>query len=155
MKHIPVNTVLERLAKYADMFGLNETSGLEIPEMDPKISDEDSVRSAMGQGTNNFTTSQLARYITAIANQGTLFNLSLLDHVENVDGEVTEEFESGQPRQIEGISQTTWDAVHAGMRGVGGKQFRIHCDERKFCKRGRERPEQRSKVQHMRIMDFL
>src|SRR5699024_12435601 len=55
---------LERLSKYAQMFGLNETSGLEIPEMDPKISDEDSVRSAMGQGTNNYTTSQLARYIT-------------------------------------------------------------------------------------------
>lgn len=109
---------LERLSKYAQMFGLNETSGLEIPEMDPKISDEDSVRSAMGQGTNNYTTSQLARYITAVANEGTLYELTLLDRVENVDGEVVEEYQNGEARTIEGVSQSTWDAVHAGMEGV-------------------------------------
>ena len=77
---------LERLRKYAEMFGLGETSGLEIPEMDPKISDEDSVRSAMGQGTNNYTTSQLARYITAVANEGTLYELTLLDWIEDHKG---------------------------------------------------------------------
>ena len=109
---------LERLAKYAEMFGLDETSGLEIPEMDPKISDEDSVRSAMGQGTNNYTTSQLARYITAVANEGTLFNLSLLDRVEDVDGNVVQEFSDREEQQVEGVSQSTWDLVHAGMRGV-------------------------------------
>lgn len=109
---------LERLAKYAELFGLNETSGLEIPEMDPKVSDEDSVRSAMGQGTNNYTTSQLARYITAVANKGTLYELTLLDRVENVDGEVVEEFQNGEARTIEGVSSSTWDAVHAGMEGV-------------------------------------
>lgn len=109
---------LERLAKYAELFGLNETSGLEIPEMDPKVSDEDSVRSAMGQGTNNYTTSQLARYITAVANKGTLYELTLLDRVENVDGEVVEEFQKGEARTIEGVSSSTWEAVHAGMEGV-------------------------------------
>lgn len=109
---------LERLAKYAELFGLNETSGLEIPEMDPKVSDEDSVRSAMGQGTNNYTTSQLARYITAVANKGTLYELTLLDRVENVDGEVVEEFQNGEARTIGGVSSSTWDAVHAGMEGV-------------------------------------
>lgn len=109
---------LERLAKYAELFGLSETSGLEIPEMDPKVSDEDSVRSAMGQGTNNYTTSQLARYITAVANKGTLYELTLLDRVENVDGEVVEEFQNGEARTIEGVSSSTWDAVHAGMEGV-------------------------------------
>ncbi len=109
---------LERLRKYAEMFGLGETSGLEIPEMDPKISDEDSVRSAMGQGTNNYTTSQLARYITAVANEGTLYELTLLDRVENVDGEVVEEYQNGEARTIDGVSSSTWDAVHAGMAGV-------------------------------------
>ena len=86
--------------------------------MDPKISDEDSVRSAMGQGTNNYTTSQLARYITAVANEGTLYELTLLDRVENVDGEVVEEYQNGEARTIEGVSQSTWNAVHAGMEGV-------------------------------------
>ena len=35
------------LKKYAEMFGLDETTGLEIPEAPPQISDEDSVRSAI------------------------------------------------------------------------------------------------------------
>lgn len=109
---------LERLKKYAEMFGLNETSGLEIPEMEPKISDEDSVRSAMGQGTNNYTTSQLARYITAVANEGTLYSLTLLDRVEDVNGKVIKEFKNDEPTKIEGVAQSSWDAVHQGMRGV-------------------------------------
>ena len=74
----------DTLAKYASMFGLNETSGIEIPEAEPQISDESSVPSAIGQGTNNYTTSQLARYVTTIANKGTLFDLTLFDKVTSV-----------------------------------------------------------------------
>ena len=68
------------------MFGLGTTSGMEIPEADPQISDDSSVPSAIGQGTNNYTTSQLARYITAVANEGTVYNLSLLDKVTSPKG---------------------------------------------------------------------
>ena len=50
----------DNLGKYAALFGLNTTSGVEIPEADPQISDESSVPSAIGQGTNNYTTTQLA-----------------------------------------------------------------------------------------------
>ena len=70
---------IDKLTKYAEMFGLNEKSGLEISESKPQISDTDSVLSAIGQGTNNYTTSQLARYVTAVANRGKVFQLSLLD----------------------------------------------------------------------------
>lgn len=58
------------LAEYAGMFGLGETSGLEIPEAEPEISDEYAVQSAIGQGTNNYTVSQLGRYVSAVANRG-------------------------------------------------------------------------------------
>lgn len=85
----------ETLLKYATMFGLNQTTGIEIPESSPQVSDQDSVRSAIGQGTNNYTTTQLARYVTAIANRGTVYNLSLLDHVENKDGKVTKNLRTG------------------------------------------------------------
>ena len=67
---------IAKLQKYAEEFGLGDTSGMEIPESDPQISDDNSVLSAIGQGTNNYTTSQLARYITAVANKGTVYNLS-------------------------------------------------------------------------------
>ena len=88
----------DTLAKYAKAFGLGETSGLEIPESDPQISDETSVLSAIGQGNNNYTTSQLARYITAVANEGTVYNLSLLDKVVSVDGKNGEGFYSGSKK---------------------------------------------------------
>lgn len=45
------NTGLEKLAKYAKMFGFDQTSGIEIPESQPQISDSDSVRSAIGQAS--------------------------------------------------------------------------------------------------------
>ena len=57
----------DTLAKYAEMFGLGETSGIEITEAEPEISDEYAVQSAIGQGTNNFTVSQLARYVSAVS----------------------------------------------------------------------------------------
>lgn len=108
----------DTIAKYATMFGLNETSGIQIPEAEPQISDETSIPTAIGQGTNNYTTSQLARYVTAVANRGTVYKLSLLDKITSPDGKVLEEFESEITNVIEGVSDSTWNAVHEGMRNV-------------------------------------
>ena len=44
------NVGLQKLAKYADMYGLSETSGVEIEEYAPEVSDLDAVRSAIGHG---------------------------------------------------------------------------------------------------------
>ena len=109
---------LEKLRKYAEEFGLGETSGLEIPESEPQISDDSSVPSAIGQGTNNYTTSQLARYITAIANKGTVFKLSLLDKVSSVNGKVIKDYEPEVRNTITNVADSTWSAVHEGMRNV-------------------------------------
>ncbi len=40
------------LAKYAEMYGLTEKSGVEIEESQPSVSDELPIPSAIGQGTN-------------------------------------------------------------------------------------------------------
>lgn len=109
---------LDKLKKYAQAFGLNETSGLEIDESSPQISDEDSVRSAIGQGRNNYTTSQLAKYITAVANKGTVYDLTLLDKVASVDGKTIKEYEPKVKNQLSDVSASTWNAVHNGMRAV-------------------------------------
>ena len=109
---------LDALKKYASMFGLNENTGIEIPESSPQISDEDAVRSSIGQGTNNYTTTQLARYITAVANKGTLYDLSLIDKVVDVKGTTVEDFTAEVSNEITGISNSTWNAVHSGMRAV-------------------------------------
>ena len=109
---------LSKLRKYAVLFGLDVTSGLEIPETDPQVSDQDVVRSAMGQGTNNYTTSQLARYISAVGNKGTVYDLTLVDRVEDLNGNVVLEKEPVVHSQIEEVSAETWNIVHEGMRGV-------------------------------------
>ncbi len=109
---------LEKLAKYASMFGLDTTSGIEIPEATPQISDESSVPSAIGQGTNNYTTSQLARYITTVANKGTLYNLTLLNKLTDVDGNVLEEYEPQVSATLDEVSDSTWNVVQEGMRNV-------------------------------------
>lgn len=85
---------LEKLAKYATMFGLGDKSGLETEESEPQISDETIVPSAIGQGRHNYTVSQIARYVTTIANGGSCYNLSLLDKVTDSTGNLVEEYGS-------------------------------------------------------------
>lgn len=106
---------VEKIKKYADMFGLNEKTGLEIPESSPQISDTDSIRTSIGQATNNYTTSQLARYVAAVASGGTVYNLTLLNHVQDVDGNMIKEYEPGVHSKMDSVSSSTWDTVQQGM----------------------------------------
>lgn len=109
---------IEKLTKYAEMFGLNEKSGLEISESKPQISDTDSVLSAIGQGTNNYTTSQLARYVTAVANRGKVFQLSLLDKTMDKKGNVVKDYQPELRNEITEVSDSTWNAVQQGMEDM-------------------------------------
>lgn len=117
-KYYSSNTGTDKIKKYAQMFGLGTTSGIEIPEAEPEISDESSVPTAIGQGTNNYTTTQLARYITTVANKGTLYELTLLDKTTTTDGKVLKEFKPKVEDTLDEVSSSTWNAVHNGMREV-------------------------------------
>ena len=108
---------IEMIRKYATMFGLDQPSGIEIAETTPEITTEDPERSAMGQGTNSYANVQLARYVTAIANRGTVFDLTLIDRVTDSKGNLLEDRKPKVHSTIE-IADSTWDAVQAGMRGV-------------------------------------
>lgn len=108
---------LETLYKYADMYGLTEKSGVEIAEAAPIVSTEYPVPSAIGQGTNSYTTVGLARYVTTVANSGTCYNLTLLDKVTDSEGNVIKEFETNV-RNVIDMPQEYWDAIHSGMRQV-------------------------------------
>lgn len=106
---------IEKLAKYASMFGLNEKSGVEIPESSPEISDQYAVQSAIGQGTNNYTVSQLNRYVAAVANKGTVYDLTLVDKTTDSSGKLIKEYEPEVVNTMDEVSSTTWDLVHEGM----------------------------------------
>lgn len=108
---------LDRLTKYAILFGLNDRSGVEIAESSPSISDNDVVRSAIGQGKNLYAPVQLARYITTVANSGTCYNLTLIDKVTNYGGDLIEDNNATILNKVD-ISSSTWNSVHSGMRRV-------------------------------------
>ncbi|MBR4669859.1 MAG: penicillin-binding protein [Butyrivibrio sp.] len=108
---------LQRLAKYADLYGLTDKSGVEITESEPQVSDEDSVRSAIGQGTANYTTVSLARYVTTVANSGKCFNLTLIDKTTDSNNNVLEDYSASVRNEID-MSSAYWDAIHLGMRQV-------------------------------------
>lgn len=109
------NLGTDRLAKYAEMFGLGEKSGLEIDEAPPEISNEYSIQSAIGQGNNNYTVSQLNRYITAVANSGTVYDLTLIDKITDSNGSLLRDNEAEVVRTMDDISASTWDQLHEGM----------------------------------------
>ncbi|MCR4596663.1 MAG: penicillin-binding protein [Lachnospiraceae bacterium] len=111
------DTGLERLAKYADMYGLSETTGIQIDEAMPEISDMDPVRSAIGQGTHNFTTVGLSRYVTAVANNGTCYNLTLVSRSTDYAGNIKDEYPA-EVRNTIVMPDAYWNAIHTGMRGV-------------------------------------
>lgn len=111
------NIGIEKLTKYAQMYGLGEKSGIEIEESMPQISTMYSIPSAIGQGTNNYTTVGLARYVTAVANSGTVFNLTLLDKSTDSEGNILKTFNAEIVNTIE-MDDSYWNTIHTGMRRV-------------------------------------
>ena len=108
---------LNTIAEYARLFGFDRKSGIELPESEPNISDYDAVRSAIGQGTNSYTPSQISRYATALASEGDLYNLSILDYVTDSEGVKIVDFGPELIDQIE-IDDSSWSAVKNGMYEV-------------------------------------
>lgn len=111
-------TGIEKITEYASLYGLDETTGIEIEENSPHIATEYPVMAAIGQSDNNFTTVGLARYATAIASSGTVYNLTLLDSVRDSDGNVLESFSPSVRNQIDVLDSSEWNAIHYGMRMV-------------------------------------
>lgn len=109
---------VDMLNKYAGMYGLDKKTGIEIPESEPKLATEFPITAAIGQSNYSFTTVQLARYVTAVANSGTVYDYTLLSKVTDSDGNVLESYEPTVENRIEGVAGSTWDAIHSGMRMV-------------------------------------
>ena len=109
---------IQTIQKYASMYGLDETTGIEIEENEPQIANEFPVMASIGQSNNKYTTVQLSRYVTAVANGGTVYNYTLLDHLEDSKGSMLCTFEPKVRNTVDVLNQTEWDAIHTGMRMV-------------------------------------
>lgn len=93
---------IDNLSKYALHFGLGNKTGIELPneksgaaaskETYAKIRNGatmgpgDTLNASIGQGDNNFTSMQIAKYISSIANGGTVVNPTIIKSVLNSDG---------------------------------------------------------------------
>lgn len=128
---------IDTLGKYASMFGLGESTGVELHEeasghmaspdykkqVEKNITSQDwfggdTLQAAIGQSYSLFTPVQLANYAATIANGGTRYKVNLIKSVRSsVDGSVVKEFE---PEVIENIDMDTdvLNAVKQGMKKV-------------------------------------
>lgn len=105
------------LTKYAAMYGLDSTSGLEVPETSPHMATQDAVRAAMGQANSTFTVSQIARYVNTIANSGTCYDLTLIDKVADSNGNTIDDNKPEVHSTVD-LPSNLWDAIHSGMRAM-------------------------------------
>ena len=109
---------IQYIEEYAKMFGLSQKTGIEIEEATPKIATEYPVMAAIGQSDNNFTTISLARYAAAVANGGTVYDLSLIDHVTDPEGATIMTSGTAVHNHVDVLDASEWAAIHGGMRMV-------------------------------------
>ena len=108
---------LNKQIQYSRLYNMDQPSGIEVPENDPHVSDQYAIQSSIGQGTHAYTTTQLARYVTTLANGGTSYNISMVDKVTDADDNLIRDYAPGIASSL-AISNTTWDVIHEGMRAV-------------------------------------
>lgn len=138
---------LAKLSAYADLYGLSDPSGVEIEESMPTVSNEDGVRSYIGQGNHAYTTTQLARYVNTIANSGTCYDLTLLDKVTDRQGNLLI-YNEAKVRNKINMDNAEWNAIKAGMRQVCENNAYLNTLEIKIAGKTGTAEESRNRANH-------
>lgn len=125
------------IGKYAAEYGLGEITGVDLPgeeagrvasrdlkkkiwegnEWESQWREYDSMDMAIGQQESKFTAIQLANYVAAIANGGTLYKPHLAKKVVSPDGVEVKSFKPEVLKKVN-VSKETLDIVREGMRQV-------------------------------------
>jgi cell division protein FtsI/penicillin-binding protein 2 len=142
------------LNEYMAVFGLNTLTGLELDEYAPTMAspyykerivktinpdattsqtrwtDGDTIRAAIGQSVNSYTPAQITKYISTLANGGTLYRLHMISHLQNPDGslyyrvdETVENVKEFQEENLQKVYQGMY-LVTAGPRGTLRNSFK-------------------------------
>ena len=109
---------LDIITQYAKMFGLGTKSGVEIAESAPYITTTNPIPSCIGQGSHNYANIHLSRYLTTLANSGTLFEYSLINQIRDVSGDILLSYHPTVQSQVELRDDSIWQKVQQGMRNV-------------------------------------
>ena len=78
----------------------------------------ETIRTAIGQGLNAYTTAQMTRVMNVFANRGVNYPLHMVGHIENSNGHIVRRIEPMPVCIGLEFSESTWDAVTEGMRLV-------------------------------------
>ncbi|MGE4559097.1 MAG: penicillin-binding protein 2 [Desulfobulbus sp.] len=131
---------VDRLARYAKMFGLGARTGVEMEHEKPGIvpssewkkkrfgakwHEGETLSVAIGQGYDLATPLQIALMTTVIANGGTLYKPTVVEEVIDPDGKLVSSFKpeilsriSGQGRNLKLVREGMIEAVNS-RRGTG------------------------------------
>lgn len=140
---------VDRIAKYARMFGFGDLTGIEMEHEKPGLvptadwkkrrhgeswMEGETTSVAIGQGFNLVTPVQLNMMTAGIANGGTLFQPTIVERVVDPDGQVIESFEptimnrlTGQGWWLKLIREGMVEAVN-GKKGTG-RSARLDAEE--------------------------
>lgn len=132
------NQAITTLNEYMAAFGLNNYTGLELDEYGPTMAspsnkekavktfnpdattsqtrwtDGDTIRTAIGQSINSYTPAQITKYISTLANGGTLYQLHMVDHIQNPDGSLHSKVEE-KVENVTKFKEENLQAVYEGM----------------------------------------
>ncbi len=135
------NNSITTLNEYMAAFGLNNYTGVELDEYGPTMAspankeravktfnpdattsqtrwtDGDTIRTAIGQSINSYTPAQITKYVSTLANGGTLYKLHMVDHLQNADGSLYAKTEEVVENVIE-LQEENLQAVYQGMANV-------------------------------------
>lgn len=114
---INFNYGLTKIKEYADAMGIGTKSGIQIPEAEPHVTDYNAVVSAIGQGTNAYTVVNMGRYVSTLADKGTVYNSSIVSKTCEADGSNEQTVEPVIASQID-VNDYVWESVHSGMQMI-------------------------------------
>ena len=89
----------------------------DIPDYELRWTDGDTIRTAIGQAFNNYTSAILSKYVATLANGGTRYSLHFLNSVITSEGEVKQKYTPVVEEELN-ISPRNLKAIHYGMLQV-------------------------------------
>ena len=120
---------IDIMDEYAELFGLGESTGIELPEATGNMANPDThlnydvdewvygdtLQAGIGQSDSVFTPLQLAEYCAAIANGGTRYSASILKSVRSFD--YSTQLYEGKTEVLSTVDSAdyNWAAVQQGM----------------------------------------